>query len=563
MRSRIAAIRRAVGVIACAASIGLAVGAGSPASAGAPASDPTRMLALPARSDIAPVMACGALAQEDFTAIPGAPTTIGSAATEAASAGRAEFCLVKGIIAPQIQFELRLPAHGYTGRYLQAGCGGNCGFIGTHLSPPCEDRRAFDGTFAIAFENSGHVGADMLDTLWAVNAPELRIDFAYRAAHVMSIAAKAIISAYYGRPPAHSYFQGCSDGGREGLEEAQRYPNDFNGIVVGAPAYWISLMPLRLIWESRHGIDARGAPIFTRSALTVLHEAVIKACDRQDGVADGQIDDSRDCHYDPRTLICKPGQAAGCITAPQAETARAYYSGPVDAQGRDLYLGGEPYGSELTWLDAFSFLGGTLGDRQIRFQIYDGHPPPHFNWRTWRPDRKALAGLLRHGSYFDASNPDLLRFRAAGGRLIIWQGAADSAAGPYGMFDYYQLVRDALGGFAGTRPFMRVFLVPGVYHCQGGYIPYEEDFLGAMVNWVERGAAPDRVLAAAILADGTVRTRPLFPYPLKARYRGTGDINQAGNFIAVHPAHAPDDHYDWLGAGIPGSARPLEWQQNR
>lgn len=511
---------------------------------------PVDMLALPPRGIVPPVMACAALVHQDFTGIPGAPTSIASAAIEAAAAGRAEFCLVKGIIAPQIQFELRLPTKTYTGRYLQGGCSGACGLIVDRFSPPCEDRRAFGGAFALAFENSGHVGADMIDTVWAVDAPELRIDFAYRAAHVMSVVAKEILTAYYGQPPALSYFQGCSDGGREGLVEAQRYPRDFDGIVVGAPAYWISLMPLRIIWESQRGTDARGAPVFSRQALAILHRAVIAACDGLDGLEDGQIDDSRSCHFDPRALICTPGKTAGCITAAQADAARAYYSGPVDPRGRHLYLGGEPYGSELTWMDAFSSMGGTLGARQIKFMIYDGHPPRDFNWRTWRPDAQALAGLLRHGGYFDASDPNLRAFRDAGGKLIIWQGAADNAAGPYGMFDYYQRVRDELGGFQGTQPFMRVFLVPGVYHCEGGYVAYQEDFLGSMVSWVERRTAPDSVSATAVLGDGTMRTRPVYAYPLRARYQGRGDIDRPESFAPVRPAQEPADRYDWLGADM-------------
>ncbi len=529
----------------------IAAAAPGPALPAAPAPAATvEMQALPAQDGIAPLMPCAALAQRDFTAIAGAPTSIGSAVIEPASAGRAEFCVVKGLIAPQIQFELRLPTKTYSGRYLQGGCGGTCGFISEHLSPPCEDRTAFGGAFAVGFENSGHVGADTTDTLWAVGDPQLRIDFAYRAAHVMALAAKAILSAYYGRPPAHSYFQGCSDGGREGLVEAQRYPRDFDGIVVGAPAYWISLMPLRVIWETQHGMDARGAHIFDRRSLAVLHAAVIAACDGADGLEDGQIDDARACHYDPRVLICKRGQTGDCLSAAQAEAARAYYQGPVDGAGRHLYLGGEPYGSELTWLDPFSSLGATLGARQIKFMTYDGHPPAGFDWRTWKPDAAAVAEILRRAGYFDASNPDLRAFRDAGGKLIIWQGAADNAAGPYGIFDYYQRVRDRLGGFAGTGPFMRVFLVPGVYHCRDGYVAYQQDFLGAMVNWVERRAVPERLISTAVLADGTVRTRPLYAYPVRARYTGRGDINRAEQFAPARPAQDPEDRYDWVGADV-------------
>lgn len=511
---------------------------------------PVEMLPLPERAVVRPVKDCAALAREDFTTIQDAPTSIASATVEPASADRAEFCLVRGIIAPQIQFDLRLPTKTFTGRYLQGGCSGSCGFINDSLlSPVCEKRLAFGGAFAFGLENSGHVGGDA-DTIWALNAPALRVDFAYRAAHVMALVARAIITSYYGRPPDFKYFQGCSEGGREGLTEAQRYAEDFDGIVVGAPAYWISLMPLRVIWESQHGLDAQDRPVFTHPALTLLHEAVIATCDGLDGLKDGQIDDSRLCHYDPQALACRPGQHSNCLTAAQVAAARAYYSGPVNAQGRHLYLGGEPYGSELNWLGEFAFMGATLGDHQIRYMIYDGHPPPGFDWRTWRPDAAAVAGLFEHGGYYNAASSDLRRFRDAGGKLIIWQGAADSAAGAYGMFDYYQRVGDRLGGPHATQPFMRVFQVPGVYHCDGGYVPYQEDFLGALVQWIEQHRAPDHLLSTAVLGNGTVRTRPLYPYPQRARYKGTGDINRAENFEPWRPSDAAADRYDWLGADL-------------
>lgn len=515
--------------------------------------DPAALLELPPSTVIAPIMPCTALLQQDFTNIPEAPTTLASAAIEPAHAERAEFCLVRGIISPQIQFELRLPTHGYTGRYLQGGCGGACGVILDRVSPACENRRAFDGSFALSFENSGHTASNMIDTSWALHAPELRIDFAYRAAHVMALVAKRILTVYYGLAPRHSYFLGCSDGGREGLIEAQRYPDDFEGIVVGAPAYYITQLPLRIIWESQHGLRADGRPVFTAEALQLLHRAVIDACDALDGLKDGQIDDPRLCHYDPAMLECRDASARDCLPPEQVAAARAYYSGPVDQQGRHLYLGGEPYGSELTWADAFSSMGATLGAQQIRFMIYDGEPPPGFNWRSWKPDAAALQELFRRGGYFNASSPDLKRFRAAGGKLIIWQGAADNAAGPYAIFDYYQRVRDALGGYPGTQSVMRVFLVPGVYHCQGGYVAYEEDFLGPMVHWVEQGTAPESVLATAVLPQGTLRRRPVYAYPFRAQYRG-GDVNIPASFAPVRAARELDDHYDWLGAAFSQAA---------
>ena len=540
--------RLILGVFVCLAFSSVTPWRGAGAAAAEDPQPPVQMISLPQREVIAPAMNCIALAQQDFTNIPGAPTSIASAVVELSGNDRAEFCLVKGIISPQIQFELRLPTKTYTGRYLQGGCGGTCGFIPSHVDPDCDNRPALGGAFAVGFENSGHVGASPIDTVWALHAPELRADFADRAAHSLSLVAKAVMTAFYGTPPAFSYFEGCSDGGREGLKEAQKYPADFDGIVAGAPAYWISLMPLRIIWESQHGIDAQGGPILTAESLALLHRAVMESCDALDGLKDGQIDDSRACHFDPRTLVCRSSERADCITARQAEVIRAYYSGPVDGQGHHLYLGGEPYGSELTWMEPFSRLGATLGSNQMRFMIYDGEPPVDFDWRIWKPDAAALADVFRRGASYDADDPDLNAFRRAGGKLIIWQGAADNAAGPYGMFDYYQRVRDKLGGYPTTRSLLRVFLIPGAYHCHGGYIPYQENFLGAIVNWVERNQAPESIVASAILGDGTLRERPVYAYPVRAKYKGSGDMNRPESFVPERPASEANDRYDWLGA---------------
>jgi feruloyl esterase len=503
---------------------------------------------LPARAVIAPTIDCAALAGRSFAEVKQGPARVVSAQLEPAANGRAEFCLVKGYVAPTIQFELGLPTKTYTGRYLQGGCGGNCGFIMRGFAPACDTPAALAGAFALGFEDSGHVGGD---GVWALGGRQARVDFAYRAAHAFSQAAKAIIQAYYGQPPAFAYFQGCSDGGREAFAEAQRYPADFNGIVAGSAALLFTEAAERVIWEAKWGHDDQGRPIFDQVSLEALHAAVMSACDGLDGLRDGQIDDPRACRFDPAVLLCAPANAnARCLTPPQVQAARRFYQGPVDRAGRHLYPGGEPYGAELTWAGR-----GALGEaapqtirENVRDMTFLGALPEGVDVQTWRFDAPTLRELRRRGHIYDADNPDLRPLKAAGGKLIIWYGAADPAAGSVALPDYYQRVQDRVGGLNVARGFVRMFPVPGVYHCGSGYLPYQEDFLGAMVAWVETGAAPDLMMASAQLPDGELRRRPVFAYPVRARYAGKGDIDDPASFVGRAPATPPNDHYPWLGA---------------
>jgi hypothetical protein len=529
----------------------LSLAALSPASLWAQTASATTsvdMVTLPERPIVAPVVECATLLAKDFSRVSEAPTRIQSAAVEPATAQRAEFCLVKGYVAPTVQFELRLPTKTWTGRYLQGGCGGNCGVIVNFVAPRCDSAVAYGGAFAVGFENSGHVGGD---GVWALGGQQVREDFAFRAAHAFATAAKAIIASYYGQPPAFSYFQGCSDGGREAMIETQRYPSDFNGVVAGSPAFAIAEAMERFIWEARWGRDDKGTLVFDASAAQLLHDAVLKACDALDGARDGQIDDPRRCHFDPGTLVCRHDQSPPqCLTALQAEVARKFYSGPVDDSGRHLFYGGEPYGSELSWTERYALAaaGGAMFDDAVKNMMFQGTLDADASVKTWRFDSQTLSELSRRGAVYDAPDPDLRAFRDAGGKLILWQGFADPAAGAFGLPDYYQRVEQIVGGLDSARRFVRMFLIPGVYHCAGGYVPYEEDMLGTMVAWAERGEVPDQVMAAALLSGGAVRRRPVFAYPVQAHYRGHGDVNDPAAFSGRTPAAAPNDLYDWAGA---------------
>ncbi len=515
-----------------------------------------QLIPLPQRPVERPVMACSALLAHSFPQKHRVTVRLISASVRTKAPGGRQFCVVKGYVAPQVQFVLYLPTRTYAGRYLQGGCGGMCGVIQPTIVPSCEDPEAFGGTFAVSFNDSGHVGAAISDGDWALGAPELRKDYAYRADHVTRIATREILTVYYGRPPRWSYFQGCSDGGREALMEALKYPADFNGIIVGS-AFSMPAVMEQFLWDAHVGLTADGKEILTPQATTLLHHAVIQACDALDGTRDGQIDDPRLCHYDPARLLCRGGRKPPlCLTQAQVTAARLLYQGPVDAHGQHLFPGGQPYGSELTWSQpgGLNVMGLAAGGF-LKYLAFPGRLPANFTWRNWKFNRASYERLAAGSTLYDARSADLRPFRAAGGKMILWQGTADQASGIYGMPEYYQAVRDIVGGLAPARRFARFFLVPGVYHCGGGYIPYKEDFLGAMVNWVERGRAPTRILAVAKLANGAIRRRPLFAYPERTHYIG-GNVNAAKSFVGVMPAKAPDDHYDWVGAYGPKGQSP-------
>lgn len=530
-------------------------GTAAPAASSPPA-QVAPLIALPERAEMAPVIGCGDLVRPTSQQAAEIVYRVRSATIEDATGDRPAFCLVKGYTAPQTEFELRLPMSGYTGRFLQGGCGGMCGFVGNAITPRCSNAHAYSGAFAVAFNNGGHHSAGVGDGTWAVGAPELREQFAHKATHAVAVASKAVIAQFYGAAPEWSYFAGCSGGGREALVEVQRYPDDFDGVVAGSSVAMPAAMQL-FLWEAQKGLYPDGREIFTPEAVGLLHREVLKACDRLDGIPDGQIDDPRACRYDPAKLACPAnGKGGVCLNPDQVAAARAYYRGPTDADGHALFPGGAPYGGELGWVGPGSATatGKFAAQSFLQYILLQGELPADFTWRDWTFSRESLARLLKSGEPYDAGNPDLSPFREAGGKLLMWQGVADNAAGAYGMLDYYQAVRENMGGLDATRQFARMFLVPGGYHCAGGYVPYDQDFLGAVVNWVETGQAPDVVVAGAKLEDGTIRQRPLYAYPTRTKYLG-GDVNAASSFAPMTWTKEPQDGFDWPGSSA--RSKPL------
>jgi len=541
----------------------LTLGAGARAPSGVGLAVQTPALAAALTGPLTPRLACAALAQPepgggvpDFGAIAGAPTRVTSASVVAAAASTPEFCDVKGYVAPQIQFELKLPTKTWQGRYLQNGCGGFCGAIGQTGFPSCDLQPG--GDFAVSATDDGHM-APGFDAVWAATTEQVRVDFGSRAVHVVAVASKAIIRAFYGTAPQRSYFMGCSDGGREGLMEAQRFPADFDGIVAGAPAnIWAPLNGEFQVWLARINVDGQGNPILTPAKLPALHATALASCDGADGLLDGQIDDPRACHFDPASIQCPAGaDQPTCLTPPQVDVARKAYSGPVDTQGRHLYPGGEPVGSELAWAGWFvgpPGIGPLIGDDYIKYSAFPIGQRT-VSVRDWQFTVDLFNRLRTEGRVFNSTSADLSAFRGRGGKLILWHGWADQAIPPTGTPAYYEAVQDRMGGLQSVQQFARLFMFPSMYHCGGGFGPSLFDFVNPITHWVERGEAPTRIVATQIDAPGgkVVRTRPVFAYPEQARYTGTGSIDDAANFVGVMPAHLPDDDFPWVGNDLFGA----------
>jgi feruloyl esterase len=511
----------------------------------------------------------------DFLKIPGAPTRITSATIVPATATQPEYCDVRGYVQPQVEFELKLPTATWQGRYAQFGCGGVCGFITPTSFPDC--RTQLGGDFAVAVTNDGH-NASAVDALWAGISEQYRIDFGYRGVHVVSVAAKAIQAAYYGERPRTSYFVGCSDGGREGLMEAQRYPDDFDGIVAGAPANWQSGNHFFMGWGLRVNTRADGSPILTREKLQPLHDAVVRACDANDTVVgDGLIGDPRDCGFKPSFIQCPGADGPNCLTADQVRVVEALYAGPHDNQGRMLDPRFSPVGSELTWTGFFvpvpppsTAPAGTapaLGVKQWmetvpQWMVYPLGKGKPFEQVQFTVD-EFMQSTAKTSKYYDAVNPDLRRFRERGGKLMIYQGLADGLLPPSTTLDYYSAMRNAMGGQAQTDMFARLFLVNGMGHCPSPRYPSPDvsRLLLQMVKWVENGTAPEYIVASDL--DGQ-RNRPVFRYPLVPNYVGPNPAsnptgpNKVQNYVAALPARLHDDDVRWVGDFLYAPPRELQ-----
>jgi feruloyl esterase len=378
--------------------------------------------------------------------------------------------------------------------------------------------------YVAASTDTGHTGnnADFI-----TGHPEKVIDFDYRAVHEMTVAAKAIIAAYYGSGPKFSYWNGCSTGGRQALTEAQRYPTDYDGILGGAPAIHASRLQGMQVWAAQvvHQDETSYIP---PTKYPVIHDSVLQQCDALDGVKDGVLEDPTKCKFDPTVLTCKETDAPSCLTAPQVAAATKLYAGPKDLRtGRPAFPGLEP-GSELGWNTLAGPRPMTLATDVYKYLVFDN---PNWDYKTINPETDFPRAEKAIAESMDATNPDLKPFIDRGGKLLMYHGWSDPGIPPLNTVQYYKKVADTLGGTSKISSSIRLFMIPGMNHCQGGNGTDKFDGMAALAEWVEHGKAPDRILASHQTRGKVDRTRPLCPYPQVAAYKGAGSTDDAVNFV--------------------------------
>lgn len=441
-------------------------------------------------------------------------------------AGLPPFCRVAATIHPvpesEIKFEIWLPER-WNGRFVGVGNGGVAGFI-FHFAMAEPLSRGY----AVASTDTGHAGG-MADWSFAVHREKL-IDHGYRATHEMTVQSKAIVVEYYGTAARRAYWSGCSAGGRQGLMEASRFPDDYDGIVAGAPANNLILEAFRHVAIRQAATDPAGA--LTSDKLRFVTEAALAACDARDGVRDRTVTEPLKCQFNPEVLRCKAGDRPDCLTARQVEWVQRIYRGVVSPRtGSEIYPGILPT-SEVDWLPPpFAAEMGMIGVSFFRDAVFQN---PKWDPFSLDIDADLPRARAQDGGITVMTDPDLGAFGQRGGKLLLWHGWSDGAIAPRNTINFYRSMVETMGE-ARTRAQARLFMAPGVQHCGGGEGPSNVDFLTAIEEWVENGKAPERVIASRPLEGGAMRTRPLCAYPQLAVYNGAGSTDDAGNFACKAP----------------------------
>lgn len=487
----------------------------------------------------------------------GAPAGALPAATAGGRGGRGgapattpvDFCRVVAVLTPSsdshINVEIWLPtADKWNGKFQAEG---NGGWAGSIQGLPAM-QTAIRAGYATAGSDTGHTGGN---GSFAVGHPEQVIDFGYRAIHEMAVQSKSLIKAFYGESEKLSYFVGCSTGGRQALMEAQRYPNDFDGIIAGAPAN--DHINLHAGDMSRQiDIFKDPAGFLNANKVAMLADAVMKACDELDGVKDGILNDPRQCKFEPASLLCKEGDSDSCLTAAQVKTVQRAYA-PAKTSKGELLFPGYSKGGEST----YTVLRGNLPARApapgadgnganaaaplappvpvaLGYDTfrYLAHQDANWDWHKFDIDVDPALAMKNAGSIINSTNPDLSKFKAHGGKLIMYHGWADPAIQPEHTVLYYSSVLDKMG--KKQDDWLRLFMVPGMGHCGGGAVNSPNTFntVGTLEAWRETGKAPDTMMGSNAAAGVT---RPLCPYPQVAKYKGTGDTKLAENFVCAQP----------------------------
>ncbi|HEY3824287.1 MAG TPA: tannase/feruloyl esterase family alpha/beta hydrolase [Bryobacteraceae bacterium] len=431
------------------------------------------------------------------------------------------FCRIAATLKPStdsdIRIEIWMPASGWNGKLQSVGNGAWAGTI----SYPAMATALATG-YAAASTDTGHVGNN---PDFIPDHPEKVIDFAYRSVHEMTVAAKAIVAAYYSKVPQYSYWNGCSTGGRQAMTEAQRFPNDYDGIVAGAPANYVTRLQGSQVWTAAvtHKDEAGYIP---PAKYAAIHKAALDRCDMLDGVKDGVIEDPTRCIFDPRILECKGEDGPSCLTAPQVEVARRIYAGPASRSGQNIFPGLEP-GSEMGWA---TLSGPKPMDLAVDTYKYLVFRDPKWNYLTFNPDADLARAEETTSALMNSVNPNLQPLFANGGKLLHYHGWADPGIAPGNSVNYYKSVLEAMGGKAKVDNSYRLFMVPGMGHCGGGDGTSTFDMVSALDQWVTQGKAPEQISASKVVNGVAVRTRPLCPYPQVATYKGSGSTDDAANF---------------------------------
>src|SRR5688572_32361532 len=481
---------------------------------------------------------------ESLSSFKGEGITTIQARVVAATADTPQHCRVTGIITPEVAFEVNLPER-WNQRFYMTG---NGGLAGDPVDTPTNADRTggLNNGFVTARTNTGHDSRKEPSGSFILSNPQKAIDYAYRAVHVTADTAKKIATEYYSKPITFSYWNSCSNGGRQGLLEAQRYPDDFDGIVANAP--WVDQTGFTMgaLWNQKALTEAPVPP----EKLALVAQAAMDKCDDIDGLKDGLIDDPRTCTFDPTRDVkaCSAGaDAADCLMPAQATALKKIYGGPT-SNGKPLFPGFMVGSEALTvgpngqtasgWLNAIVPAQPTakpadfnLAEGVMKYLILDP-PQPEYDAMTFDYD-KDPAVVARWSKLADAKDADLSKFRKSGGKLIMTYGWADQILQPKMGIKYYEDVVAKNG--RNSTEFVRLFMMPGVAHCGGGIGPDRVDAVTAVIDWVEKGKAPDSLLASKVIDNKVTRSRPLCPYPQVARYQGQGSIDDAANFSCVAP----------------------------
>ena len=450
--------------------------------------------------------------------------------TEKVDAGTPH-CKVAGVIEKEINFELLLP-NDWNGRFMMGGGGAYVGSIQNQSLAYGSGPGALERGYATVGTDTGHVST-LIDGDWALNNVERQENFAHRAVHLTAVTAKAIIERYYARAPEYSYFAGCSRGGGQAMMETQRYPEDFDGLVAGAPAYdWSGFTggQIRTLQTMHPDGDTKG-PVLTRANLELLGTTIIAACDARDGVADGILTDPRDCPFEPDDLQkCEGNARADCVTTKQLAAIKAIYDAPI-IDGRRIFAG-FPYGGEhipggweasIVGVDGLSPRSEFAIDFYQNFVFSDPHwDYTHYDFANWKQDVAKVSAML------DATSTDLSEFKKRDGKIIFWTGWSDHLITALGTVDYYDKLTAA---DPDADEYSRLYMLPGMFHCAGGPAPDRADWLEAIRAWVEDGKAPERLVSLQLDESRRMsRTRPICPYPQIASYRGKGDPDDEASF---------------------------------